>query len=102
MKTYHIFESDSKFIVLEVLQRNNRYFSKKVDEFLTLDLAVECATMLNEDGIAANASGGGLALGIGKSEGGTSNVDGRHGLLFFSKKMRKAKELLARRKKPRI
>lgn len=105
MKTYHVFESDSKFIVLEVLQHNGRFFSKKVNEFLSLDLAQKCATMLNEDGVAGgvpNTSGGGLALGIGKAEGGTSNVDGRHGLLIFSKKKKKAKDMLARRNKPRL
>lgn len=92
MKSYYVFESDNKFIVLEVLQHNGRFFHKKINEFLSLDLAEKCAKMLSEDGVPAMASGTTLGAGQAKADGGSGNVDGYPTMLF---------KKLARRKKPR-
>ena len=93
MKAYHVFESDKKFIVLEVLQHKDKFFSKRVDEFLTLDLAVDCATMLNEMMTSAGTLGAGKAKSDPTAEP-KGPVDGYDPLL-------RAKQLL-RRKKPRV
>jgi hypothetical protein len=60
MKSYHIFDIDGKYLVMEVLQYKEHYFPKPLKSFQSLDLA-EKYVKLFEDGIAANQSGPALS-----------------------------------------
>lgn len=108
MKNFYIFQVDNEYLILEVLQYKDRYFSKEIQRYKSLDLAEKCVRMLYEEvgggGVPVNASGPSLSGAIPKSPGDGPGVEGYPYVMTFGKKRdprEKPPRYLFRRKKPK-
>jgi len=96
MKSYHIFDLDNEYLILETLEYKERVFSKEIQRFKSLDKAEEYVRIIQEDGISTMNSGPSLSGAIPKSPPDGAGVAGIQTLLNLKGK---APDIL-RRKKP--
>lgn len=106
MKNFYIFQIDSEYLVLEVLQYKDRYFPKEIQRYKSLDLAEKCVRMLYEDAANAGAmtSGPSLSGAVPKSSGDGPGVEGYPYVMTFGKKRdprEKVPKYLFKRNKPK-
>ena len=97
MKSYHIFDLDNEYLILETLEYKERVFSKEIQRFKSLDKAEEYVRIIQEDGVPINAAGPSLSGAVPKSPADGPGVEGYPFLMSLKGKAPK----ILRRKKPK-